>query len=184
MVKIQDSHLHGPRSFLVRGPHGPSVSSHTVAAVCCHDAGSFATRISNTSRVTHCGQISAELPHWDRRGRRSWPPTSDKTSGETLGTAVGHRLIERRRWEDDAKDQAGLHSAGHSVAKSRNGLAAWPTMPLGQEYHWYIVVSSVFQIRRTLMSFCPWLVMSTLIIRLRWHLLGFFHCEITFFFFW
>ncbi|MCO6060816.1 hypothetical protein NG726_29765, partial [Pseudomonas sp. MOB-449] len=29
---------------------------------CCCDAGSYATGISNTSRVTHGGQVSAELP--------------------------------------------------------------------------------------------------------------------------
>ena len=46
----------------VREPHHSSVSCHTVVAACCRDAERSATRISNTSRVTHGGQVSAELP--------------------------------------------------------------------------------------------------------------------------
>ena len=49
--------------FLVREPHHPSVGCHTVvAACCCCDAESYATGISNTSRVTHGGQVSVKLP--------------------------------------------------------------------------------------------------------------------------
>ena len=39
----------------------PSVSCHTVAAVCSYDAESYATGMSNTSRVIHSGQVSAEF---------------------------------------------------------------------------------------------------------------------------
>ena len=46
----------------VREPHSPSVSCHTMVVACCYDADSYATRISNTSRVTHGGQVSMELP--------------------------------------------------------------------------------------------------------------------------
>ena len=38
------------------------VGCHPVAAACCCDAESSATGISNTSRGTHGGQFSAELP--------------------------------------------------------------------------------------------------------------------------
>ena len=58
----------------VREPYHPSLSCRTVAAVCCCDADSYATSISNTSRVTHGGQVSAELPDPDRPGRRSCRP--------------------------------------------------------------------------------------------------------------
>ena len=58
MVKIWCSHWVG---FLVREPHRPSGGCHTVAAACHCDAESYATGISNTTRVTHGGQISAEL---------------------------------------------------------------------------------------------------------------------------
>ena len=61
MVKIWCSHCHGPSLFPVRQPHHLSVGCHTVVAVCCCDAESYATGTSNTSRVTHGGQVSAEL---------------------------------------------------------------------------------------------------------------------------
>ena len=48
-------------SFLVKEPRHPSVSCHTVAAACCCDAESCDTDNSNASRVTHGGQVSAEL---------------------------------------------------------------------------------------------------------------------------
>ena len=51
--------------FPVRGPHHLSVGCHTVVVVCCCDAESYATGISNTSRVTHGGQVSAELSDKD-----------------------------------------------------------------------------------------------------------------------
>ena len=38
-----------------------SVCCHTLAAGCYCDAESYATEISNTSRVTHGGQVSVEL---------------------------------------------------------------------------------------------------------------------------
>ena len=52
MVEIHHSHHKG----LVREPHHQSVGGHTVVAVCCCDAESCATGISNMSRVTHGGQ--------------------------------------------------------------------------------------------------------------------------------
>ena len=48
--------------FLVREPHHSPVTCHTVAAVCCCDAESYAPGISNTSGVTRGRQVSAELP--------------------------------------------------------------------------------------------------------------------------
>ena len=46
----------------VREPDHLSVSCHMVVAACCCDAESYATGISNTSRISHGGQVSAELP--------------------------------------------------------------------------------------------------------------------------
>ena len=48
--------------FLIKEPYHLSVGCDTVAAVCCCDAESYATSISDTSSVTHDGQVSAELP--------------------------------------------------------------------------------------------------------------------------
>ena len=56
----------------------PSVSCHAVEAECSCDADSSATKISNTSRATHGGQVSAELPDQDRLERRTWSLTSEK----------------------------------------------------------------------------------------------------------
>ena len=67
VVKIQCSHQYGPSSFPVRDPQHPSVGCHTVAAACCCDAESYAPSISNTSRVTHGGQVSAFRPRQTRK---------------------------------------------------------------------------------------------------------------------
>ena len=56
--------------FPVGEPQDASVSCHTVVAACCCDPESYVISISNTSRVTHGGQVSAELPDSDRLGRR------------------------------------------------------------------------------------------------------------------
>ena len=70
-------------------------------AYCC-DAESYATGISNTSRVTHGGQALAERPNEDRLGRRTWPPTSEEighknpmnSSGVLSDTALeGERMM-------------------------------------------------------------------------------------------
>ena len=61
LVKITCSHFHGPGLFPSQGTI-PLVSCHTVVAVSYCDAESYATVISNTSRVTHGGRVSAELP--------------------------------------------------------------------------------------------------------------------------
>ena len=66
--------------FPVREPHHPSVGCHTAVAACCCDAESSATSFSNTSRIAPGGQVSVELPDWDRLGRRTWPPASGKIS--------------------------------------------------------------------------------------------------------
>ena len=47
VVKIQCSHCCGCVCFLIREQHHPSVGCHTVAALCCCDAESYATGISN-----------------------------------------------------------------------------------------------------------------------------------------
>ena len=52
VVRIPHSHPHTLVYFMVREPHHSSVGCRTVAAACCCDAESYATRISNTSRVT------------------------------------------------------------------------------------------------------------------------------------
>ena len=62
-VKTWCFHLSHPGSFPGQGTTPPSVGCHTVAAVCGCDAESHATGISNTRRVTHGGQVSAELPY-------------------------------------------------------------------------------------------------------------------------
>lgn len=51
-----------PVHLLVREPCHPSIDCHTVVAAGYCDAESYATAISDTSRVTHGGQVSAELP--------------------------------------------------------------------------------------------------------------------------
>ena len=62
VMKIQCSHHVAQVSFPVRDPHHPPFGCQTVAVHCCYDAESYATRISNTSKVTHGGQVSVELP--------------------------------------------------------------------------------------------------------------------------
>ena len=47
--------------FSVKEPHYLSVGCYTVAAVRCCDTESYATGISNTSRLTHGRQVSARL---------------------------------------------------------------------------------------------------------------------------
>ena len=75
--------------FLVREPYHPSVTCRTMVTACCCDAESYATRISNTSRVPHGGQVSVKLPDEDRLGRRTWPPTSEKTGHDNLVNSSG-----------------------------------------------------------------------------------------------
>ena len=62
VVKIWCSHGHSSNSFPGRRTTPLSLGCHTVAVVCFRDAESYATSISNTSRVTYGGQVSAELP--------------------------------------------------------------------------------------------------------------------------
>ena len=62
VVKIRSLIAVAQVRLWVREPHHPSVGRHTVAAVCCYDAESYAADISNTSRATRGGQVSAELP--------------------------------------------------------------------------------------------------------------------------
>ena len=68
VVKIQRSHHLGPGFSPAQGPTPPVCrvshhgGCHTVVAACGCDAESSATRISNSSSVTHGGQVSMELP--------------------------------------------------------------------------------------------------------------------------
>ena len=63
VVKILHFHHYAAQvHFLIREPHHLSVGCRTVVAVCFGDAESYATGVSNTNRVTHVGQVSAELP--------------------------------------------------------------------------------------------------------------------------
>ena len=108
---------------MVREPYHLSVNCHTVAAACCCDAESYATGISNTSRVTHGGQASVELPEQDGLGRRTWPPTPQKISHENPMNS--HRAASDRAPEGERmlqKHQAGFHSAVHRGARSQNRL--------------------------------------------------------------
>ena len=61
VIKILRSHHHGWGSFPGQGTTSPPVGGHTVMADCCYDAESYAG-ISNTSRITHGGQVSVDLP--------------------------------------------------------------------------------------------------------------------------
>ena len=80
----------------VRGPHHQSVGCHTVVAACSCDVISYDTSISNTSRVTHGGQVSG-FSGSSRLGRRTWPPTSEKIGHENPVNSSGTRLIQRRK---------------------------------------------------------------------------------------
>ena len=62
MVKIGRPHQRGLGSFPGQGSTHPTVGCHSVVAAYCCDAESCATGISNSSRVTRGGQVSAELP--------------------------------------------------------------------------------------------------------------------------
>ena len=53
VVDIWCSHHHGLGSFPTQGTIPPSVGCHTVVSACCCDAESYATGISNTSRLIH-----------------------------------------------------------------------------------------------------------------------------------
>ena len=55
VVRIRCSDHCNPGLFPARESHHPSAGCHTVVALCCCDAESYATSISNTSRVTHGG---------------------------------------------------------------------------------------------------------------------------------
>ena len=55
----------GTNLFHSQGTTLCSVSCYAVAAAHCCDAESYATGISNTSRITHRGQVSVELPDQD-----------------------------------------------------------------------------------------------------------------------
>ena len=63
----------------------------------CCDAESYATGISNASRVTHGAQVSGQLPDQDRLGRRTWLPTSKRTGPENPMNSSGACLIQRRK---------------------------------------------------------------------------------------
>ena len=76
---------HGPYSFPGQGiTSHSSAGCHTVAAVCGCDAESHATGISNTSRVTHGGRVSSELPDWTDWEEVSGHPLLIKLAIKTL----------------------------------------------------------------------------------------------------
>ena len=62
VVKIWCSDHHGLGSFPGQGTALLTLGCHTLVVACFCDAQSYATGISNTSRVTHGGQGLAELP--------------------------------------------------------------------------------------------------------------------------
>ena len=102
--------------FLVREPHHLSVCwLHTVAAACCCDAESYATGISHTSRVTHGGQFSLELPDYERLGEGPGHFLPTKLAMKTLWIAAEHRLIERwkvRGWHKKTGQGSALLNTG------------------------------------------------------------------------
>ena len=101
--------------FLMQEPHHSSVGCHTVAAACCCDAESYATGISYTSRLTHGGQVSAELPDEERLGRRTWPPTSEKIGHENpvnSSRALSDRAPEGERMAQTTGQGSALLSTG------------------------------------------------------------------------
>ena len=100
----------------VAGVHFPvREPQHLVAAPCCHDGESYATNISNTSRFTHGGQVSAELPDQDRLRRRTWPPTSEKLAMKTLKITAECCLIQCQKvrgWHKKTRPGSALLSTG------------------------------------------------------------------------
>ena len=107
-----------PRFVSHQGPHHPSVVV-TLRQLCV--AESSATGISNTSRVTHGGQASVELPDSDRLGRRSWPGTSknfDHENPVNSSRALSDAVPEGERMAQ--KHPAGFRSAVRRAARSRN----------------------------------------------------------------
>ena len=62
VVKIRCSHCCGSGLFPSQGTTPPICGCHPGVAVCGCDAESSASRMANTSRVPHGGQVSAELP--------------------------------------------------------------------------------------------------------------------------
>ena len=91
---------------------------HTVAAAYRCDAESYATGISNTSRVTYGEQASAESSSLTL-GRRTWPPTSEKIGHENptnSSRAWADRALEGERMAQ--KDGAEFRSAVGRVAGS------------------------------------------------------------------
>ena len=62
VVTIWCSHHSGSGSFSTQGTTAFICCLLYFGGACCCDAGSYATSISNTSRVTPSGQVSVELP--------------------------------------------------------------------------------------------------------------------------
>ena len=102
-----------------RKTHSPSVGCHTVAAVCCCDAESNATHISNTSRVPHGGQIFQwSFQSKEKLGRRTWPPTSEKIGHENPVNSSG--ALSDRAQEGERMAQKEFCSAVHRATRNQN----------------------------------------------------------------
>ena len=67
MVKTWCSHLSGLGSFPSQGSTPPVFDCHAMAAACCCDAESWATGITNSSRVTRGGQVQ-----WSFQTKVDW----------------------------------------------------------------------------------------------------------------
>ena len=117
VVKIWHSHCCGPGSFPGQGTI-PPVCQLSYSACCC-DAESYTTSILNTNRVTHGGQVSLELPDWDRLGRRIWPSTSEKLGHEhPMNCLIEHQKV--RGWCKNTRQASALLGVGiHSTALTK-----------------------------------------------------------------
>ena len=86
--------------------------------MCYSDSESYAIGISNTSRVTHGGQVLAELPDWKEGPDQPLPKNivnenPVNSSGALSDTAPGGERMAQ-------EDGAGFHFAVRSMARSRH----------------------------------------------------------------
>lgn len=98
VVTIWCSHRCGPGSVPGQGVTPPVAGCHTVVAVCCRDAESYATSISNTSRF-----------QWNFQTKTDWKeglghPLPKKLAMQTLWIAVEQCLVSCLKvWKGGAK---------------------------------------------------------------------------------
>ena len=137
VVKIRHSHCCSPVFISWSGNHTTHLS--VVILWWLHDAESYATGISNTSKVTHGGQVSVELlayANWEEGPGHS---LYKKLATKTLWIATQHCLIEcwkARGW----------------CKKTRQGPALLSTGELGVRIDWLALTTTNNQ--KKLWSLC------------------------------